>query len=132
MPSRVRVKAAVPSYYGGEAWLPATVTRAVKKIRGCGVEFDSFAARGVSGLVFGAKIAHVMRKNLVVVRKPNESSHAESMVEGLRPSRYIFVDDFISTGRTKETVVYEIAVRNPSAKLVGSYLYKDEELTVGR
>lgn len=124
-------KVSKPGYYGGEAWVPTTITKAVKKIRLSGVKFDSFAARGVSGLVFGAKLAHVMRKNLVVVRKPNESAHSDVMVEGLKPSRYVFVDDFVNTGATKCAVVEGIKARHPSAQLVGVYLYLDSALWIG-
>jgi len=119
-----------PDYYGGVAWLPSSVEKARRKINKSGVVFDSFAVRGVSGIVFGAKLAHVMKKNLVVVRKPNESAHASGMVEGLKPYRYLFVDDFVASGYTQRTVMDEIQREYPAAQMVGRYLYHDGELTL--
>jgi len=111
-------------YYASTAWEPKAVAQAVAIINGSGIKFDSFVVRGTSGIVFGAKLAHVMDKNLVVVRKPDDSNHGGGSVVGHTPERFIFVDDFVSTGRTRHETLTEIRSKFPKAKLVAQYLYQ--------
>lgn len=122
--------AKIPHYYAAKAWLPSAVSGAVRKIRQSRIEFDSFAVRGVSGMVFGAKLSHVMQKNLIVVRKTVDGSHATRMVEGYEPYRYLFLDDFIGMGITRRKVQDHILEAYPAAKMIGSYLYLDDELLI--
>jgi adenine/guanine phosphoribosyltransferase-like PRPP-binding protein len=91
------------------------------------VEFDAIAVTGNSGTLFAGALAVALNKPIILVRKPGESSHSNHTVEGPYTgiSSYIFVDDFICSGKTLKRV--KDAIRNESAfaKLVfkGTYSY---------
>lgn len=88
--------------------------KALEAVEGC---FDSIVVRGVSGIIVGSPVAHMMGKPIVIVRKPGVSSHAHSLISNLRHvgKRYVIVDDFVSLGRTM-TVIQD-AIRVESAGL---------------
>ena len=46
------------------------------------LDFDTIAVRGVSGLLVGAPLSVFLEKNLLIVRKTTEDSHADGLVEG--------------------------------------------------
>jgi len=91
--------------------------------------FDFIAVRGMSGVLVGAPVAIALRKKLIVVRKPGENSHGYKLLGAGQgeignlhyKQRFIFLDDFISTGATKEYVLDEIPKR---CQHVGDYLYE--------
>ena len=96
-----------------------------------GVEFDAFAVRGVSGLLIGPLLAHILCKQIIVVRKPQEIkdnvSHSVILVESLysreNEFKYIFVDDMTCSGNTRRSVRDAIEKAHPSAEMVGSFYY---------
>lgn len=106
--------------------------------------FDSIVVRGVSGLSVGAPVALSLGKPLVVVRKPGENSHSfRKLVNGKRiGARWLFLDDFMDSGTTKEACVegvkaawrdYECnntSVHSPPA-LVACYFYEDSDWRPG-
>lgn len=52
------------------------------------VEFDTFAFRGMSGAVFGPLLAHLMNKEMIMVRKNKGSGCASNRwVEGYKEAR---------------------------------------------
>ena len=65
-------------------------------------DFDTIVVTGVSGLLIGSILAHILDKHLVVVRKDEDvSTHSQpGMVEGILGGRWLFVDDFVSSGET--------------------------------
>lgn len=64
------------------------------------IKFDGFVVRGISGIVIGSILARSLRKDLVIVRSTNDC-HSNSMVENYKTNcRYIFLDDFQSSGAT--------------------------------
>lgn len=96
-------------------------------------EFDAIAFRGLSGALVTIPLAHILKKDIIVVRKPkdDEPHHSWRMVEGLEPSgkRIIIVDDFVSTGRTIKAILEEIKkISSPGnpCKFVGILLYNQE------
>jgi adenine/guanine phosphoribosyltransferase-like PRPP-binding protein len=94
-----------------------------------GKHFDAFAVRGSSGMIFGGALAELMGKQLILVRKPKDSTHAWRTVEGDDSIKtYIFVDDCIDTGHTFKTVYRKIRKEFPKMKIVGAYLYSDISL----
>lgn len=99
---------------------------AVKQLKD--VDFDTIAVRGVSGTTIGSILAHVMNKELAVVRKTTTDSHADVLVESPKiVSKYVFVDDFVDSG---ETLCYAWAALKgtfPSAQCVFIYEYDKEE-----
>lgn len=65
------------------------------------VEFDTFVGIGMSGAVVIPMLAWHMDKHYVIVRKEDDDSHHGGSVPfGLMGERFIFFDDFISSGRT--------------------------------
>lgn len=83
------------------------VTRAVRVLSE--YDFDTIAVTGVSGLVVGPILAHLMQKQLFVLRKDNESAHTMAMHSGLLPEeKYVIVDDFIESGRTVFKIIETI------------------------
>lgn len=68
-------------------------------------DFDSIAFRGMSGAVSAPVIALTLHKNLILVRKKEEKTHSIYPVEGYAAStRYVIVDDFISSGETVRAI----------------------------
>jgi adenine/guanine phosphoribosyltransferase-like PRPP-binding protein len=90
-------------------------------------EFDSIAVTGVSGILVGAPVALALGKPIVIVRKPYDDHHnSESVVNQHRAGkRYLFLDDFIGLGRTRERVIEAL---HDKSKYAGSYLYASDEL----
>jgi hypothetical protein len=108
--------------------LPKVVANAVKDLKPYATEFDSIVVTGVSGITVGAPVAIALDKNLVVVRKEDDSSnHSGRRVQGTFPRRWIFLDDFASTGTTKRRVEKEIGYAFPPADFVGRYYYQYQE-----
>lgn len=109
------------------------VNQAIKTLRKHRDEFDIIAVRGVSGITVGSPVALMLDKQLVVIRKPDESSHSAGMPAGIgynsdgTPHRYIFLDDFIASGATRNAVKQDIALRRPEWRYVGDYLYNYAE-----
>ncbi len=99
------------------------IPEAVTQIGGYTQGFDTIVVHGVSGLVIGATLAYLLKKQLCIVRKHDEYSHSACKVEGHEPERYIFVDDFISGGATLRHVRDRLHDRFPNAACVGVYLW---------
>lgn len=98
---------------------------AVKKLKD--VDFDTVAVSGHSGVIFGSALAIAMDKKLVIVRKKSdkENSHSWLYVEGEIGKKYIVVDDFISSGTTRERVRRRLAQSEDFSrmKMVGTWEY---------
>ena len=97
---------------------------AKKKLKG--VKFDAIAVSGNSGTIFGGALAQKLKKELILVRKENDCGHSHYNIEGDYSSKkYIFVDDFISSGRTKKFVMTSLSKDEVFAHLdyVGTYEY---------
>lgn len=98
-------------------------------------EFDSIVVRGMSGVVVGAPVALKLKKPLVVVRKDTDSDNhtkhrgREGKVLNLRNmgERVCFLDDLISTGRTKMAVHEAI---QPDARIAVIYTYESDRVEV--
>jgi adenine/guanine phosphoribosyltransferase-like PRPP-binding protein len=107
-----------------------TVARAVKSLKAHEGEFDCIAVRGTSGLLVGTIVSYLLKKPLIVVRKPKSevSSHASYMVEAeTTEGRYLILDDLTGGGETVRSIQKEIKKLHP--KLVSNgfmYLYHNE------
>lgn len=92
------------------------------------VDFDTMVCTGLSGTLVVPWLARELGKYFAVVRK-GESNHSGFTIEGTIGDRWIFVDDFISTGKTRERVTQEIDTCSKSnyapfvTKYVGTYQY---------
>lgn len=72
-----------------------------------GIKFDTIVGRGSSGALIIPIVAHLLRKKWLIVRKPAEirNSHAcEAKWIGELGQRWIFLDDFCSSGATFRAV----------------------------
>ena len=99
---------------------------AVKTLRK--VSFNTIVCTGVSGLVFAPTLAFLLKKQLVVVRKTTEGTHADKICEANFMvgdiGKWIFVDDFIESGATlKKTKTAITKEYSPFANYAGCYLY---------
>jgi hypothetical protein len=79
-------------------------------IKASGIQYDYIACRGISGIVFGTALSMVTGKGIAAVRKPNDDTHAKTLVEfneGLsNPThKYIIVDDFVASGATARSII---------------------------
>ena len=76
------------------------VTRAKTKLKN--VKFEAFAITGNSGTIMGGALSLAMKKKLILVRKEVVSTHATHIVEGDDTIKsYVFLDDFVCTGETR-------------------------------
>lgn len=64
------------------------------------VDFDTLVGTGLSGALVIPEIAARMNKHWAIVRKENDSEHAQHAIEGAVGQRWLFIDDFIDSGRT--------------------------------
>lgn len=74
-------------YYGQKDTFPA-------------VEFDTLVGTGVSGMIPLLYVAKALNVNWLAVRKVGELTHTGSTVEGELGRKWLFLDDFIDTGKT--------------------------------
>jgi hypothetical protein len=93
-----------------------------------GVDFDTLVGTGFSGGVVIPALALAMGKNFLLIRKENDDSHhGPGLSIGNLGARWIFVDDFVSLGRTKERVFKKVVSgahwRDHDTEYVGDYLY---------
>lgn len=89
-------------------------------------DFDSIAVTGISGMLLGPQLARELGKNLIVVRKDQDTkNHAfGAIVLGYRASkRYLIVDDQISSGNTCRDIVTKIWKWAPEARPIGGLMY---------
>lgn len=85
-------------------------------------QFDTIVFTGVSGALMAPLIAAALSKHLIVVRK--EPTHSTRTIEGWTASdRWLFVDDFRSTGTTYRRVAREMSSFAPYAVCVGTLYY---------
>ena len=88
--------------------------------------FDAIAFTGMSGAVVAPILAYHLDKHLLAIRK--EPCHSNSIVEhGSCPpdSRILIVDDFISSGKTVNTMIAKLKVWSPTCIVMAAYLYKE-------
>jgi len=92
-----------------------------------GKRFDTLVFRGVSGMLVGPIVAHLMHKEVIVIRKQTQDySHSARSAEGhVAAKRYIILDDFISSGNTCRTIIKEVHGFAPDAQLAGGVFYSE-------
>lgn len=90
-------------------------------------QFDSLAFTGNSGAALSYILAAELGVSLICLRKKTDNSHfvlGGSLLEGnLKAKRYLFVDDFITSGDTFKRLVSHLKEKMPEAKCVGLLLY---------
>ena len=92
------------------------------------VDFDTLVGTGMSGGIVVPALAVRMGKKFALVRKEEDDSHhGGGRLVGQVGPRWVFVDDFVWTGRTRSRVIQKIqkALLLPTADtMVGQYLYQ--------
>lgn len=92
------------------------------------VEFDTLVGTGFSGGVVIPALALALGKNFVMIRKETDDSHhGKGRLIGSLGRRWIFVDDFVSTGSTQTRGIKKIdeaaMLKGHRTDYVGDYLY---------
>lgn len=118
------------TYYMDEALfdLPEVIETAQKRL--ARVDFDTIVGTGFSGGVVIPALALAMGKKFVLIRKETDDSHhGRGKLLGQLGERWIFVDDFVSSGRTRRRVIEKVneaaAKVDVDAVMVGEYMYVD-------
>lgn len=116
------------TFYMDEALfnLEKVISRAKENL--ADLEFDTLVGTGLSGGIVVPALALAMGKKFVLVRKESDDSHhGGGQLLGELGARWIFVDDFVSSGRTRERVIDKIgeeaAKRDAETEFVGQYMY---------
>jgi len=74
-----------------------------------GVEFDTFVATGLSGTCAATVLAYALGKNYLILRKEDDTStHDGRRAFGVLGERFIFLDDFVSSGETRRRVLRQL------------------------
>lgn len=95
-----------------------------------GEKFDTMVGTGLSGALVVPRLAEAFGVHWLIVRKPGDGSHSNHQAEGTLGRRWIFVDDFVSTGNTWKRVMASMAGIDPSAAYAGTYSYRDRLLVL--
>jgi hypothetical protein len=69
-----------------------------------GVDYDTMIGSGLSGALIIPILARALGKLWAIVRKPNDTQHTSALFEGSIGERWVFVDDFVSSGATRNRV----------------------------
>lgn len=116
------------TYYMDEALfnLEKVIERAKKDL--ADVDFDTLVGTGFSGGVVIPSLALAMGKQFVLIRKDTDDSHhGKGRLLGSLGKRWIFVDDFVSSGRTRKRVIEKVndAARDSEMEVefIGQYMY---------
>lgn len=92
-------------------------------------EHDTLIGTGLSGSLAVALIGHSHEILFAVLRKEEAHSHSSRIFEGRIGTRWLFVDDFISSGKTKRRVLEKMKYHHPDVKYVGTWTYSRDEFT---
>ena len=102
-----------------------TVRKVIKVLKSIKEPYDGLVGTGVSGITMGAIFSHLMKKDMVIVRK-DENRHSYRDVENYNVGgRYVFIDDLMSSGDTYLRV--RKALEKYNCKIIGYVLYNRNE-----
>lgn len=92
------------------------------------VEFDTLVGTGFSGSVVIPALALALGKKFVLIRKETDDSHhGKGRLLGEIGEKWVFVDDFVSSGKTRRRVIDKLedaAVdTDTDTECVGQYMY---------
>lgn len=96
------------------------------------VDFDTIVGTGFSGSIVIPALALSMGKKFVLIRKEGDDSHhGGGRLVGQLGERWIFVDDFVDSGRTRRRVIGKLAGGPDPTTMVGQYLYEGDSFDGG-
>ena len=116
------------TYYMDNALFNLAEVIETAKERLADVEFDTLVGTGFSGGIVIPSLALALGKQFVLIRKETDDSHhGRGRLLGQLGSRWIFVDDFVSSGRTRKRVIEKVREAAEEASvstiMVGQYMY---------
>jgi orotate phosphoribosyltransferase len=79
---------------------PAKILRRARRVLQ-DVDYDTMIGTGLSGALVVPYLARKLGKSWAIARKDTDNSHASWPIEGAVGERWIFVDDFISSGASQ-------------------------------
>lgn len=89
--------------------LQGVVREAVANLREVSTEFDTLVGTGFSGGLIIPTLALRLRKKFVLIRKEaDDSHHGSGRLLGELGERWVFVDDFRSSGATQRRVIEKV------------------------
>ena len=86
-------------------------------------KFDSIVVSGYSMALIGSIVAHTLKKNIVLVRKPSEDRISSYRAEGIHYQRCIIIDDLICSGFTFIRIID--GLKEIHCTTIGFMLYND-------
>lgn len=116
------------TYYMDNALFNLAEVIETAKERLADVEFDTLVGTGFSGGIVIPSLALALGKQFVLIRKETDDSHhGRGRLLGQLGSRWIFVDDFVSSGKTRQRVIEKVQEAAEDASvpttMVGQYMY---------
>ncbi len=88
------------------------------------VDFDTLVGTGFSGSIVIPALALAMGKKFVLIRKDTDDSHhGRGRLVGELGNKWVFVDDFVSSGKTRWRVINKIDEVDNDTEYVGQYMY---------
>ncbi len=118
------------TYYMDDALfnLPKVIEEAKEAL--ADVDFDTLVGTGFSGGIVIPSLALAMGKKFVLLRKETDDSHHGSgLLVGDLGEKWIFVDDFVQSGKTRDRVIRKIHDgqygEGTNSTMVGQYMYID-------
>lgn len=99
------------------------VAKCVESLSKIKNQFDTICCCGISGLLVSPYVAEKLDKNLLIIRKEQESRYSPFQYEGVIPSKFVILDDLICSGETVSCILNTIKEECPSAECVGIYCY---------
>lgn len=96
-----------------------------------GLKYDTLVGTGLSGSLVVPSLAREMGLHWAIVRK-SDGSHSNNRIEGEIGQRWLFVDDVVASGQTKQRVrdvVEEVTTdMRHHTEYVGTYMYEYNEV----
>jgi hypothetical protein len=116
------------SYFETGALRPDSVVALVKnQIENYKLTFDTIVGTGLSGAVIVPHVGRALGINWALARKPGDGTHSSNKVEGQLGERWIFLDDIICSGATRQRVIevvkYTCNKHNHLCRFEGSIIY---------
>ena len=113
--------------------LQEAVDAAVETLQRNRDDFDGIIVRGLSGVTLGVPVALALRVPIVIVRsQPSDVAHSTAPVGAKHlktTQRWLFLDDFVSMGVTREAC--GDVVREHGGEIVLTYQSKYDSLAKG-
>jgi orotate phosphoribosyltransferase-like protein len=104
---------ATSGHYAEGLWSNSSIEQIIRNARVAlhKVDYECFVGRGLSGSLMAAHLAFALNKELLIVRKVNESSHGMPLEGYAKATKCVVVDDFISVGATMDTIMTALGTR---------------------